>query len=148
MSVATPSLLNELRDLVGRWSTSQRLIVVRSADLADSVEWVSTGALSPAHWLADVAQVEVCTAREWIRIGCRLRDLRASADAFDDGTLSYAKIRTLTRGRRPDEGPTKSIASANSAEVGGNSRAASRCTSRASTSGIGCRRAMSFAWSG
>ena len=44
----------------------------------------------------------MCTAREWIRIGRRLRDLPAIADAYADGRLSYSKVRTLTRVATPE----------------------------------------------
>jgi hypothetical protein len=40
--------------------------------------------------------MEVCTAREWIRVGTALHDLPYVDAAFDSG-LSYSKIRALTR---------------------------------------------------
>ena len=84
------------------WATSQHSLVVLAAEFADSVEWVLNASPSPAHWIADVADVETCTAREWIRIGRRLTDLPVVADAFAAGSLSYSKVRTLTRVAEPD----------------------------------------------
>ncbi|MEL7210871.1 MAG: DUF222 domain-containing protein, partial [Actinomycetota bacterium] len=81
---------------------NQHELVVLAAEFADSAEWVLAGAANPARWLADASDAETCTAREWIRIGRRLRELPAIADAFADGRLSYSKVRTLTRIATPD----------------------------------------------
>ena len=91
------SLVDELRSLIGAWSRSLHRIVVLAAEFADSTEWVRAGSPTAAHWLADTADIDVSTAREWVRVGRRLRELPASADAFAAGALSYAKVRTLTR---------------------------------------------------
>ncbi len=40
--------------------------------------------------------------REWIRIGRALRALRATAEAFEVGKLSFSKVRALTRFATPD----------------------------------------------
>lgn len=91
------SLSTELREVIAAWAQSQRRLVVLAAAFADSEEWVLAGAPTAAHWLADAADVEVCTAREWIRIGRRLAELPAAAAAFAAGRLSYSKVRILTR---------------------------------------------------
>ena len=88
-----------LADVIAR---SQRELIVAAAAFADSAEWVLAGWSSAAGWLAEACDVEVCTAREWIRIGRRLRELPHIADAFADGVLSYSKTRTLTRVATPD----------------------------------------------
>ena len=72
-------------------------MVELAAAFDDSAEWVLAGSPSAAHWLAAMADVEVCTAREWVRIGHQLHDLPAMAKAFAAGRLSYSKVRTLTR---------------------------------------------------
>lgn len=79
------------------WARGQHQLVALAAEFADSDEWVVAGSPTAAHFLAGVADVEICTAREWIRIGRRLRELHASADAFAAGRISYSKVRTLTR---------------------------------------------------
>lgn len=55
------------------------------------------GAVTCAHWVADHLDVEVCTAREWLRIGRALRTLPVIAAAWADRSLSYSKVRALTR---------------------------------------------------
>ncbi|MEZ5258248.1 MAG: HNH endonuclease signature motif containing protein [Ilumatobacteraceae bacterium] len=101
-SLSTPSLLAELRLVAASWNRNQYRLVALAAELADGVDWAMDGSPTPAHWLAAVAEVEACTAREWIRIGTLLRTLHASADAFAAGRLSYSKIRTLTRIATPN----------------------------------------------
>ncbi len=93
---ATP-LRERLRDTAKIWARSQHELVTLAAEFADSGEWLLDGSTSAAAWLAQVADVETSTVREWVRIGRCLRSLPASADAFADGVLSYSKIRTLTR---------------------------------------------------
>ncbi|MEO6629721.1 MAG: DUF222 domain-containing protein [Aquihabitans sp.] len=95
--ISTGPLSAELLEVTGQWSHSQHRIVALAAEFAESAEWVLAGSPSPAHWLAAVAGVEACTAREWVRIGRQLRALPATADAFATGRLSYSKVRTLTR---------------------------------------------------
>ncbi len=90
-------LTRHLNDALTTWSTSQRAIIGLSADFAESGEWMATGAASAAHWIAAAADIEVCTAREWIRVGRRLRTLPVIADAFEADDLSYSKVRCLTR---------------------------------------------------
>ena len=75
--------------------------MILAAEFADSHEWVIAGSPTPAHWLAHTADVEVCTAREWIRIGKKLHTLFNIAEAFSDGIISYSKVRTLTRVATP-----------------------------------------------
>ena len=93
-----PSPLSQtLRSLTAGLTHTHYQLVVAAADFADSDEWARDGSPTAAHWLAAIADVETCTAREWVRVGRALRSLHASADAFANGKLSYAKIRTLTR---------------------------------------------------
>ena len=92
-----------LRQIAGIWARSQYELVVLAAQFADSVEWVLDGSPSPAQWLADVADVETCTAREWIRIGHQLQQLPVMGEAFAARRLSYSKVRALTRVAEPDE---------------------------------------------
>jgi len=95
-------LADRIRQLATSWATSQQALVTLAADFADSNHWALDGSPSAAHWIAAVADIEISTAREWIRIGRALRTLHASADAYADGTLSYSKIRTLTRVATPE----------------------------------------------
>ncbi|MEZ5246901.1 MAG: DUF222 domain-containing protein [Acidimicrobiales bacterium] len=98
----TRSLADRFRSLTDVWSRSLVRIVDLAAAFADSTEWVVAGSPTAAHHLAAIADVDVATVREWIRIGRQLRTLPASADAFASGVISYSKLRTLSRVATPD----------------------------------------------
>jgi len=93
----TGPLSTELAEVLGLWAHCQHRIVVLAARFAASPEWVLAGAPTAAHWLAAKADVEVSTAREWLRIGRRLVELPLISAAYEEGRLSYSKVRTLTR---------------------------------------------------
>ena len=59
--------------------------------------WRATGAISCAHWLADLLDIELCTAREQVRVARALRELPLIRAAFDASEISYAKAREITR---------------------------------------------------
>ncbi|MFV0525730.1 MAG: DUF222 domain-containing protein [Acidimicrobiales bacterium] len=101
-AVPVTGVRDRLRMAAQLWARSQYELVVLAAELAVSGEWVLDGAVSAVSWLSAVAGVEPATAREWIRVGRRLQDLPASAEAFARGELSYAKVRILTRVATPD----------------------------------------------
>ena len=105
-------LSTQVRRHAAQWARSQYQLVVLAAEFADSDEWALDGSPTPAHWLAAIADVETCTAREWIRIGRCLRVLPMTADAFATRELSYSKVRTLTRlATRANEAELVAIAS-------------------------------------
>jgi hypothetical protein len=80
-----------------RWSSGQRDLVRLVYELDVSGEWADDGAVSCAHWVAAAVDVEVCTAREWLRIARALDVFGVIDAAFGDGRLSYSKVRALTR---------------------------------------------------
>ena len=93
----TRPLVDRLHDAARTWASSQHALIVLAAEFADSIEWVTAGSPTPAHWLAEAADIETCTAREWIRIGRKLAEFTAIAQAYADAEISYSKVRTLTR---------------------------------------------------
>ena len=70
---------SELVALSSMLTRCQYQLVVTAAAFAESPEWILEGSPTPAHWLAAVADVEDCTAREWIRIGKALTVLPVTA---------------------------------------------------------------------
>jgi hypothetical protein len=80
-----------------RWSSGQRELVHAVAALDASNEWSLDGAATCAHWVADALDVEVSTARDWLRVGRRLQVLPRIDRHFENGELSYSKARALTR---------------------------------------------------
>jgi hypothetical protein len=85
-----------------RWSSGQRELVRAVAALDASNEWVLDGAVTCAHWVAEALDVEVSTARDWLRVGRRLQVLAKIDARFAAGELSYSKVRALTRLGTPD----------------------------------------------
>ena len=84
-----------------QWSGGQRELVRLVTQLDTSGEWIIDGAPTCAHWVADALDIEVCTAREWLRIGRALVKLKVIDAAFAEGRLSYSKLRALTRVATP-----------------------------------------------
>ncbi len=94
-ALAHAVLSDRLAVVARNWAAAQHEMVTLAADLADSPEWILAGSPTPAHHLAAIADVEPCTAREWIRVGKRVRGLPTIAQSFAGGTLSYSKVRAL-----------------------------------------------------
>ena len=64
--------------------------------------WHDQGAISCAHWLSWRVGWDPGTAREKVRVARALGTLPAIDDALRTGTLSYAKVRALTRVATPE----------------------------------------------
>lgn len=80
-------------------SRARLLALVGVFDAADG--WVAAGAVSCVHWLADLLDIELSTARDQVRVARALRALPATRERFDEGEVSYAKVRQLTRVATP-----------------------------------------------
>lgn len=83
-------LAGELAALTARWLTVLCEFVVRGT-------WADQGARTPAEWLSWKVGLATGTAREQVRVALRLRELPRINAAFAAGTLSYSKVRALTR---------------------------------------------------
>jgi len=83
------------------WATAQRRLIRLVVELEDSGEWAVDGSPTCAHWVADALDVEVCTAREWLRVGRALVSLPKLDALFDRGEVSYSKVRAVTRVATP-----------------------------------------------
>jgi len=64
--------------------------------------WAEQGCRTPGAWLSWKLGIGASTAREWVRVAVRLRELPQIAARFAEGTLSYSKVRALTRIALPD----------------------------------------------
>jgi hypothetical protein len=83
-------------------ATGQERVVRVVVALDRSGEWALDGSPTCAHWVARALDVEVSTAREWLRIGRALEELALVDTAFREGRLSYSKVRALTRVAAPE----------------------------------------------
>lgn len=59
--------------------------------------WVVEGVRTPADWLSWALGMAPPTAREHVRVALRLRECPQVLDRFRAGTLSYSKVRAITR---------------------------------------------------
>jgi hypothetical protein len=95
-----PTVQEQILEVGARWRATQHRLVHLVAELDETGDWVGQGRESCAHWVADALDIEVCTAREWLRVGRALRGLPHTDAAFEAG-LSYSKVRALTRVAAP-----------------------------------------------
>ena len=100
-TVPDRALAAEITALAGRINDTQHRLLVLVAEYDRRGAWAATGATSCAVWLAAVCDIEPSTAREHVRVARALAELPLIAAAFAKGTLSYAKVRTLTLLARP-----------------------------------------------
>ncbi|GGF97263.1 hypothetical protein GCM10007304_09040 [Rhodococcoides trifolii] len=75
--------------------TARYLALLAEFDSRDG--WAGPQVKSCAHWLSWKAGVDLHTAREQVRVAKSLTQLPVMADAFASGTLSFSKVRAMTR---------------------------------------------------
>ncbi len=75
--------------------TYRMLMLVREFD--DRFGWQKWGLRDCAKWLAWRCELSLSAAREKVRTAHALREMPAISAAFEDGRLSYSKVRALTR---------------------------------------------------
>ena len=80
-------------------ATHRLLECIRQFD--ESGGWCEQGAVSCAHWLAWRVGLDPATAREKVRVARALGKLPLIDQAFRSASLSYAKVRALTRVATP-----------------------------------------------
>jgi hypothetical protein len=85
----------ELEAAFCRWLELLAELVVRRV-------WADQGSRTPAAWLSWKLGVAPSTAREQVRVALQLRDYPQVRARFADGTLSYSKVRAITRCGRPN----------------------------------------------
>lgn len=78
--------------------------LVRLVGEYDQVQgWAQWGAISCAHWLADLCGLDLSTAREKVRVARALKTLPQVDAAFGERKLSYAQVRQVTRVATPED---------------------------------------------
>ena len=96
------SLRSSVIDALGRWARNQSGLITLLVEFDDSGQWAYDGSWSCAHWVAERADLELATVREWLRIGHALSKLDEVARRFAAKTLSYSKVRALIRIATPE----------------------------------------------
>ncbi len=94
----SPLLLVERIVALGRgWSRRQHELCRLLAEYDLTGEWAFSGSVVCSRWAADALEVDVGTAREWLRVGHAMRELEVVDEAFATGALSFSKVRALSR---------------------------------------------------
>jgi hypothetical protein len=81
-------------------ATHRLLELIRRFDAGSG--WYTHGCLSCAQWLSWRIGLDLCAAREKVRVARALGTLPRIDDAFRHGRLSYSKVRALTRVATPE----------------------------------------------
>ncbi len=90
-------LRGKVAEVGQRWAMSLAGLVRVVVELDDSGEWAFDGSATCAHWVSGALDVEVCTAREWLRVGRAIRAMPLLGELMDRRRLSFTKVRALTR---------------------------------------------------
>ena len=129
LSSTTPvplaELESELLGLAGHIAAAQSRFLVLLAEFDDRGGWAGPGLRSCAHWLSWRAGMSLRTATEHVRVAHALTCLPLVAAAFAEGSLSYSKVRAITRVAVPDASPASTGSSSPAAAfVGARPRSA------------------------
>ena len=93
----TEALGGQITELCGYIyaATYRLLVLIREFDEQDG--WHQYGLRSCAHWLNFKCGIGLNAAREKVRVAHALEDLPKISAAFEQGRLSYSKVRAMTR---------------------------------------------------
>ena len=90
------------RKLAARINSAEARMMTLIAEFDRRGGWKDDGYSSCAEWLAWRIGTKIGTARERVRTARALERLPQTADALKLGTISYAKVRALTRVATPE----------------------------------------------
>lgn len=99
----SPESADEIRMLSAESHASMARISRMVAKYDSSGEWAGVGVRSCAHWLTISAGFDLRTSSELVRVGHALEQLPAIAEAFEQGRLSFDKVRAVTRVAVPED---------------------------------------------
>ena len=91
-----------IAELAARINSAEARMMTLIAEFDRRGGWKDGGYSSRAEWLAWRIGTKIGTARERVRTARALERLPQTADALKHGTISYAKVRALTRVATPE----------------------------------------------
>jgi hypothetical protein len=95
--VSTPELAGRICERAAHIAAATYQLLVDLAEFDRRDGWGGEGVKSLAHWLNWKCGYSLRTARDLIRVARALPKLPKISEAFSKGTLSYCKVRALTR---------------------------------------------------
>ncbi|MCJ0903482.1 DUF222 domain-containing protein [Rhodococcus sp. ARC_M6] len=91
----------EICALAGQIAAATARFLTLLGDFDEQRGWTGPGLHSCAHWLSWKCGLSLHTGREYVRVAKALRPLPKMQRAFEQGQLSYSKVRALTRVATP-----------------------------------------------
>ena len=91
------ALGEEIAEIAGRINVATHRLLKCVRQFDEAAGWFEQGAQSCAHWLTWRVGMDPGTAREKVRVARALGGLPAIDEAFAAGSVSYAKVRAMTR---------------------------------------------------
>ena len=96
------ALANEITELCSYLYAAEFQLLVKIREFDEHGYWGGPGLASCAHWLNFRCGMGMNAARERVRVARALADLPKISAAFESGTLSYSKVRAMTRVAKPE----------------------------------------------
>ena len=95
------TLANEITELCSYLYAAEYQLLVKIREFDENGYWGGPGLSSCAHWLNFKCGMGMNAARERVRVARALAGLPKISAAFEAGTLSYSKVRAMTRVATP-----------------------------------------------
>ena len=96
------TLANEITELCSYLYAAEYQLLVKIREFDENGYWGGPGLASCAHWLNFRCGMGMNAARERVRVARALAELPKISAAFEAGTLSYSKVRAMTRVATPE----------------------------------------------
>src|SRR4051812_32534830 len=99
--LTTRELEAQITELAGHLNAANHRWLVLIAEFDRRQGWSDGVTHSCAHWLSWKCGIELCAAREKVRVARALETLPMISVAMGRGELSYSKVRAVTRVATP-----------------------------------------------
>ena len=96
------ALANEITELCSYLYAAEYQLLLNIREFDENGYWGGPGLASCAHWLNFKCGMGMNAARERVRVARALAELPKISAAFEAGTLSYSKVRAMTRVAAPE----------------------------------------------
>ena len=96
------ALADEITELCSYLYAAEHQLLVKIREFDENGYWGGPGLMSCAHWLNFKCGMGMNAARERVRVARALAELPKISAAFEAGTLSYSKVRAMTRVATPE----------------------------------------------
>ena len=103
--LSTPDLASAITELTGHLNAATHRWLHLVAEFDRRQGWSDGVTRSCAHWLGWQCGIDLCAAREKVRVARALESLPLIDAAMGRGELSYSKVRALTRVATPATEP-------------------------------------------